>query len=179
MREKSISNKYFFRKLEGKRPLPRTRGKWNLFKSTKRGMEIVDWFNFARERNQCWDIGKWNLFKCTKRGKGIVDWLNMARDTSVGIYLLPERLSDPQDELWLVVLVQHVELLWTVQSTLVCVNEGCTHTMTSRDYQTSQFEHGAFSTACLGVQNPHGGLPPLYNENCGGRGRGKATRTGS
>ena len=74
-------------------------------------MEIVDWFNFARERNQCWDIGKWNLFKCTKRGKGIVDWLNMARDTSVGIYLLPERLSDPQDELWLVVLVQHVEVL--------------------------------------------------------------------
>lgn len=86
------------------------------------------------------------------------------------ICLLPEQLSDYQDELWSVELVEHVERIKTIQSTLVCVCvcEGRTHKL-SREYQMSQFEHGAFSTACLGAQNPLGGPPTLlYNGHCGG-----------
>jgi len=89
---------------------------------------------------------------------------------------VPEQLSDSHDELWSLEMVQHVERIKTVQSTLVCVcvcvcvyvSQGCTHKM-SRGYQVSQSEHGAFSTACLGAQNPLESLSTLlYDGHCGG-----------
>jgi len=54
--EKSNLYKYIFRKLEGKRPLCRTRGKLNLFKCTERGKEVVDSLNLVRDKNQFWAV---------------------------------------------------------------------------------------------------------------------------
>jgi hypothetical protein len=80
MGEKSNSYKYFFRKLEGKRLLRRTRGKRKLFKCTKRGKQVVDWLNLARDRNQFWIVVRFiyclSNYWIFRTNSGQWSWLN-------------------------------------------------------------------------------------------------------
>ena len=152
MGEKSNSCKYFFRKLEGNRLLRRTRRKRNLLKCTKRGKEVLDWFNLARDRNKCWTVVRdlctaWATIRFS--GRNLVSRVSSARRTHINGAVSPGKC--------------------------VCVSEWCTRKMT-RECQMSQFEQ--ILPFVLVPRTPLGGPPTLlYNGHFGGS--GKAARTWS
>ena len=138
MGQKSNSYKYFFRKLEGKRLLLRTRGKWNLFKCTKRGKEVVDWLRIGTIVGLLWDLfTAWATIRFS--GRTFVSGVGSTRRAHINCAVYPG--------------------LCVCVCVCVCVLQRVMHTWDVT--VTSNVTVWAISAACLSAQNPFGGPPTL------------------